>query len=45
MSDDNDKSGIRAVSRALRLLNLMNRAYASSLHDLHQQSGLPSRRP
>lgn len=41
MSEDNDKCGIRSVSRALRLLNLMNRAYCSGLHDLHQQSGLP----
>jgi IclR family mhp operon transcriptional activator len=41
MSEDRDTGGIRAVSRALRLLHLMNRSYASSLHDLHRQSGLP----
>jgi IclR family mhp operon transcriptional activator len=41
MSEDKDKGGIRAVSRALRLLHLMNQSYASSLHELHRLSGLP----
>jgi IclR family mhp operon transcriptional activator len=40
-SDDLQKDSIRAVERAIELLQALNRRPISTLHELHQDTGLP----